>query len=54
MSKVNKTERDFDTVKFFKEVKTKIAQETEGMTFAELKAYIDKRKIKKDQSLPLA
>jgi len=53
MSKVNKTEKDFDTVKFFREVKIKIAKETEGMTFAELKEYINKRKIKKQPILPI-
>jgi hypothetical protein len=54
MSKVNKTEEDFDTVKFFREVKIKIAKETEGMTFAELKEYINKRTIKKQLIKPNA
>jgi hypothetical protein len=49
MNKVNKTEKDFDTVKFFREVKIKIAKETEGMTFAELKEYINKRTINKEK-----
>jgi len=53
MNKVNKTEKDFDTVKFFREVKIKIAKETEGMTFAELKEYINKRTIKKQPILPI-
>lgn len=39
-------EKEFDTVKFFRAVKEKIAQETKGMTFAEFKQYINKRKIK--------
>ena len=40
------TEKTFDTVKFFRAEKEKIAKETEGMSFAELKEYLDKRKIK--------
>ena len=39
-------EKEFDTVKFFREVKEKVAKETEGMTFAEFKAYISNRKLK--------
>ena len=46
MSKIPKIEKEFDTVKFFREVKEKIAEETKGMTFAELKEYINKRKLK--------
>jgi hypothetical protein len=30
-------EKEFDTVKFFREVKKKIANETKGMTFVEFK-----------------
>lgn len=39
-------EKDFDTVKFFRAVKDKIARETQGMTFAEFKEYINNRKLK--------
>jgi hypothetical protein len=46
MNKKNIKEKEFDTVKFFREVKEKIAKETQGMTFVELKAYINKRKFK--------
>ncbi|KXK37310.1 MAG: hypothetical protein J5I52_05185 [Saprospiraceae bacterium] len=46
MNKKNKKEKEFDTVKFFREVKEKIAKETKGMTFEELKAYINKRKLR--------
>jgi len=42
----NKTEKEFDTVKFFREVKEKIAKETQGMTFSEFKEYINRRKLK--------
>jgi hypothetical protein len=39
-------EKEFDTVKFFRAVKEKIASETKGMAFAEFKQYINNRKIK--------
>jgi len=39
-------EKEFDTVKFFREVKEQIAKETKGMTFTELKEYLNKRKLK--------
>ena len=42
----NNKEKEFDTVKFFRAVKDKIAKETQGMTFAEFKEYIAKRKLK--------
>lgn len=38
--------KEFDTVKFFREVKEKIAKETKGMTFVEFKEYLNKRKLK--------
>jgi len=43
---MNKKEREFDTVKYFREVKEKIAKETKGMTFAELKEYINRMKLR--------
>ncbi len=45
-SKPNVKEKEFDTVKFFREVKEKIAKETKGMTFAEFKKHLDQRKLK--------
>lgn len=39
-------DKEFDTVKFFRAVKEKIANETKGMTFAEFKQYISNRKLK--------
>jgi hypothetical protein len=39
-------EKEFDTVKFFREVKEKIANETKGMTFVEFKQYLNNRKLK--------
>ena len=32
--------KTFDTVKFFRQEKERIAQETENMTFEQLKAYL--------------
>ncbi|MCF8236171.1 MAG: hypothetical protein K9G67_14355 [Bacteroidales bacterium] len=46
MSKKNKKEKEFDTVKFFREVKERIAEETKGMTFTEFKEYLNRRKLK--------
>ena len=40
MKTTNKKEKTFDTVKVFREIKEKIAKETENMTFEEFKAYI--------------
>ena len=41
----NKKEKTFDTVKVFREIKEKIAKETEKMTFAEFKEYLNKNKL---------
>ena len=49
MSKVAKKEKEFDTVKFFREVKEKIAKETKGMTFAEFKEYLKSKKIETNE-----
>ncbi len=46
MSKKECKEKEFDTVKFFRAVKEKIAEETKGMSFTEFKAYMEKRKLK--------
>ncbi|MBK8621051.1 MAG: hypothetical protein IPN79_04660 [Saprospiraceae bacterium] len=55
MSKVNeRIEKSFDTVKFFRAEKEKIAKETEGMSFKELKEYLNKRKIKHGNKKPAA
>ncbi len=45
-SSSTKTEKNFDTVKVFREIKEKIAKETEKMTFAEFKAYLEKNKLR--------
>ena len=41
-----KTEKDFDTVKVFREIKDKISKEIKGMTFEQLNAYLEKNKLK--------
>ena len=46
MNNIHKEEKEFDTVKFFRQVKEKIAKETKGMTFVELKEYINSRKLR--------
>lgn len=45
-TKITTKEKEFDTVKFFRAVKEKIAKETQGMTFIEFKEYLNKRKLK--------
>ena len=40
-----KKEKTFDTVKVFREIKEKIAKETENMSFAEFKEYLNKNKL---------
>jgi len=45
MNKVEKN-KEFDTVKFFRKVKEKIAEETKNMSFAEFKKYMESRKLK--------
>jgi hypothetical protein len=46
MNKTERTKKEFDTVKFFREVKEKVARETKGMTFDEFKEYLNRRKLK--------
>lgn len=41
-----KTEKEFDTVKTFREIKDKISKDIKGMTFEQLQAYLDKTKLK--------
>lgn len=36
----NKKEKSFDAVKMMREIRDKISQETQNMTFEQLKAYI--------------
>lgn len=39
-------EKEFNTVKFFRNVKEKIAEETKGMSFLEFKEHLNSRKLK--------
>lgn len=43
---VKKGQKGFDAVEFMRERRTKIAKETDGMSFSELKKYFVQRKIK--------
>jgi hypothetical protein len=38
-----KKEKTFDAVKMMREIRDKISAETQGMTFSELKEYIQKQ-----------
>ena len=40
-----KKEKEFDTVKTFRKIKEKISKEIKGMSFEELKTYLEKRQI---------
>jgi hypothetical protein len=43
---VKKEAKEFDAVGFMRERRTKIADETKGMDFSELKKYFGRRKVK--------
>ena len=45
-----KKEKDFDTVKSFRAIKEKISQEISGMTFEELKAYLESKQLTPQKS----
>ena len=38
--------KEFDTVKTFREIKEKISKDIQGMTFEQLKVYLDRTKLK--------
>jgi hypothetical protein len=46
MNNKTKAEKDFDTVKVFREIKEKISKEIKGMTFEQLNAYLEKNTLK--------
>ena len=46
MKTKNKIEKEFDTVKTFREIKEKISKDIKGMTFEQLQAYLDKTQLK--------
>ncbi len=45
MKTIEKKEKTFDTVKIFREIKEKIAKETENMSFAEFKKYLKNNRV---------
>lgn len=47
-----KKEKTFDAVKMMRDIRDKISAETQGMTFAELKAYMND-KMKESKLKPL-
>ena len=44
--KINKKKKSFDTVKTFREIKEKIAQDLAGMNFEQIKAYLKANSLK--------
>ncbi len=44
-----KVEKEFDTVKEFREIKDRISKEIKGMTFEQLNEYLDKNKTNQDK-----
>lgn len=46
-----KKEKTFDAVKMMRDIRDKISQETQGMTFEELKTYIEKKLNQKKTKL---
>jgi len=42
----NKKNKEFDAVKFMREVRTEISKDIEGMNFAQIKEYFAKRRLK--------
>ena len=45
MKTTDKKIKEFDTVKTFREIKEKISKDIQGMSFEQLKAYLDKTKL---------
>jgi hypothetical protein len=45
MKNKTKTEKEFDTVKTFRKIKDKISKEIKGMTFEQLTAYLESRRL---------
>jgi hypothetical protein len=50
MKTSDKKIKEFDTVKTFREIKDNISKEIQGMTFEQLKTYLDKTKLKPKSS----
>jgi len=50
MKTTDKKVKEFDTVKTFRKIKDKISKDIQGMTFEQLKAYLDRTKLKPKNS----
>lgn len=50
METKTKIVKEFDTVKIFREIKDKISKDIKGMTFEQLQEYLDKTKLKPQNS----
>ncbi len=50
MKTTEKKLKDFDTVKTFRGIKEKFSKDIQGMTFEQLRDYLDKAKITSKQS----
>lgn len=46
MKTTDKKTKEFDTVKTFREIRDKISNDIQGMTFEQLKEYLDRTKLK--------
>jgi hypothetical protein len=46
MKTKDKKIKDFDTVKTFRQIKTKISTDIQGMTFEQLTEYLNKNKLR--------
>jgi len=49
MKTKNKTKKDFDTVKTFRQIKNKISSEIKGMNYEQLMDYFEKTRLKPKQ-----
>lgn len=50
MRNKTKAEKEFDTVKVFREIKDRISKEIKGMTFEQLNEYLDNKKMNMKKS----
>ncbi len=46
MGTKNEKQKDFDAVKFMRQVRDSISKETEGMNFEQLKKYFEQRRLR--------
>lgn len=47
-----KVEKQFDAVKYMRQVRDTISKETEGMNFEQIKDYFEKRKLNSNKQPP--